>query len=82
LNLDKHNIDFADVIHLFKNPYLTKEDKRKDYGEKRWIALGIIKNGIIVVVFTFRKHTIRIISARKANKIERSIYHKKFRKNG
>ena len=82
MNLDKHNIDFADVIHLFKNPYLTKEDKRKDYGEKRWIALGIIKNGIIVVVFTFRKHTIRIISARKANKIERSIYHKKFRKNG
>ena len=82
LNLEKHNIDFADVIQLFKNPYLVKEDKRKDYGEKRWIALGIVKNGIVVVVFTNRKQTIRIISARKANKIERSIYHEKFKKHG
>ena len=82
LNLEKHNIDFADVIQLFKNPYLIKEDKRKDYGEKRWITLGIIKNGIVVVVFTHRKQDIRIISARKANKIERRIYHEKFRKKG
>jgi uncharacterized DUF497 family protein len=82
LNFEKHKIDFADAIQLFKNPYLTKEDKRKDYGEKRWIALGIIKNGIVVVVFTYIKHTIRIISARKANKIERNIYHEKFKKHG
>lgn len=82
LNIKKHYIDFADVIQLFKNPYLVKEDKRKDYGEKRWVALGIIKNRIVVVVFTHRKQAIRIISARKANKIERSIYHEKFRENG
>ena len=82
LNLEKHKIDFADVIQLFKNPYLTKEDKRKDYGEKRWIALGIVNKVIVVIVFTQRAQTIRIISARKANKIERSIYNEKFKKRG
>ncbi len=81
-NLEKHRIDFADVIQLFKNPYLTKEDRRKDYGEKRWIVLGIVNDRIVVVVFVFRKQNIRIISARKANKIERSIYHEKFKKRG
>ena len=78
-NLEKHKINFTDVVQLFKKPYLTKEDKRKDYGEKRWIALGIVNDKIVVAVFTYRKQNIRIISARKANKIERSIYHEKFK---
>ena len=50
-------------------------DEREDYGEDRWIGIGILRNIVAVVVFTEpRQDTIRIISARKANKHERKRY--------
>ncbi len=78
-NIIKHGIDFKDVIQLFGEPYLRKIDSRKEYGEKRWIALGKINNLVAIVVFTIRKNRIRIISARQANKKERQIYHERFK---
>lgn len=77
-NFIKHGIDFGDVVQVFNRPHLTKEDKRQDYGERRWITLGKLNDTAVVVVFTVRKNVIRIISARKANKNERSVYYEKF----
>ncbi len=39
-NIEKHKIDFEDIKNLFKCPIIEKEDKRKDYGEKRYIIIG------------------------------------------
>ena len=45
--------------------------------EKRWILLGKTKNKILLfIVFTIRKNTVRIISARKTNRREAHLYEK------
>ncbi len=77
-NIRKHGLDFADAWQVFENPLLSKLDDRENYGEDRWIGVGMMSNGVVVVlVFTEKKHeTIRIISMRKATKNERTRYEK------
>lgn len=68
-NIAKHRIDFADVSGMFNEPMLVEPDKREDYGEDRWIGIGLLRNIVAVVIFTEpAADSIRIISARKANK--------------
>ncbi len=75
VNIRNHKIDFADVPSIFNGPMLVELDEREDYGEDRWIGIGILRNIVAVVVFTEPwQDTIRIISARKANKYERKRY--------
>ena len=74
INIEKHVIDFVDANKIFENPILTKIDDRIDYKEKRWIGIGKLEQVIVVLVYTIRGNNIRIISIRKANKIERKIY--------
>ncbi|MBC8447217.1 MAG: BrnT family toxin [Chloroflexi bacterium] len=75
VNIRRHKIDFADVPLVFNGPMLVELDEREDYGEDRWIGIGILRNIVAVVVFTEpRQDTIRIISARKANRHERKRY--------
>ncbi len=77
INIDKHGIDFVDVVDIFNHPMLTLLDEREDYGEDRWIGVGWIKSLIGVVVYTERfDDVIRIISARKATKNEVRRYEK------
>jgi uncharacterized DUF497 family protein len=77
-NIRKHGLDFADVWQVFQNPMLVKLDDREDYDEDRWIGIGIISSGIVVVfIFTEKdQETIRMISMRKATKNERTRYEK------
>ncbi|PCI42612.1 MAG: hypothetical protein COB51_12790 [Moraxellaceae bacterium] len=50
---------------------LIEWDEREDYGEERWVGVGWLQSLIGVVVYVERyEDTIRIISARKANKRE------------
>ena len=56
---------------------VAEPDTREDYGEKRWVGLGLIHARVTHVVFTERgPDTIRIISLRKATKRERKQYEK------
>ena len=74
-NLAKHGIDFRDVPGMFTNLMLVGTDDRKDYGETRKIGFGFIRGRLMAVAFTERKSdSIRIISARKANKREKAYY--------
>ena len=50
------------------------EDKRKDYGERRYCVLGFIEDRLHSVVFTPRDGKPRVISLRKANKREVKRY--------
>ena len=78
VNKSKHKIDFMDAIQVFYDDLrLTNLDDRLDYGEERYQVIGMAYNRVLFVVYTERSgNTIRIISARKANKRERSIYEK------
>lgn len=75
INIRKHGIDFSDAIDVFNHPVLTALDSREDYGEERWVALGLMKAMMAVVVYVERNGpVIRIISARKATKHEAKRY--------
>jgi len=76
-NIRKHGIDFADVEDMFRGLLLASPDVRKDYGENRWIGIGMIRGRAVVVVFAERgPEAIRIISLRKATHRERKEYEK------
>ena len=67
--LSQRGFDFAYVIHVFLDPNrLVKQDHRWDYGEDRYQMLGQIDGRLFFVAYTVRRPTIRIISARKANR--------------
>jgi uncharacterized protein len=74
-NLIKHYIRFADgVIALEDERALTIRDISSEE-EERWVTLGMDAHGrILVVVYTWRSETIRLISARLATQRERRQY--------
>ena len=76
VNQEKHLISFEEAAEIFKYRIVTKIDNRQDYQEIRKISLGRLSDNQIVIccVHTSRNKRIRIISARKANKLERNIY--------
>jgi uncharacterized DUF497 family protein len=82
-NIHKHGFDFAEAWKIFMTPMLRVLDEREDYGEDRWIGIGILDAHIVVVVFTEREDSdeeiIRIISLRKALTHERSKYEQALR---
>ena len=78
-NIRKHGIDFRDVPDLFDRPMLVQLDARRDYGEDRWIGIGLLRSTVAVVVFVEweDEETIRIISARKATTYETEQYYQR-----
>ena len=74
-NIAKHNLDFTDAPRIFELPLRISLDERQDYGEDRWVGLGMLDGRVVVVVFTEPdEDTIRIISLRKALPYERKLY--------
>lgn len=75
INIRKHGIDFEDAVDIFNHPMLTALDRREDYGEDRWIALGWMAATMGVVVYVERGvDVIRVISARRATTQETRRY--------
>lgn len=56
-----------------------EEDVRKNYGERRYLALGLIEGRLHAVVFTPRAGRVHVISLRKANQREMKDYEQKTR---
>ena len=76
VNLAKHGVSLLTAAEVFGNEILERIDNREDYGEIRMIALGRVEAEVYRVVFTWRnENLIRILSAQKASRDEREIYH-------
>ena len=76
-NAAKHGVTFLYAAEIFSDPcLLVWLDTRSNYGEDRYTALGMIEGRVYVVVYTIRKGTLRLISARKANTREVKEYEK------
>ena len=76
-NTRKHGLSFEEVTELFLSgdDYLELFDEVHSEHEDRFIAIGPIKRGVIVVVFTIVEDDVtRIISARIATKKEVAMY--------
>ena len=41
-NVRKHGLDFQDAEEMFRGVVAAEPDTREDYGEKRWVGLGLI----------------------------------------
>ena len=74
LNLVKHGIDFRDAQAIFEGPLVTAEDAREDYGETRYVALGLLEGIVVSIAYTERGDSVRIISIRKALKHEARFF--------
>ena len=73
--LAHRGFDFAYAVRVFLDRRrLVAQDLRRDYGEERYRALGIIDGRAYVVVYTMRGSIFRIVSARKANAKEVAAY--------
>ncbi|MEM7584471.1 MAG: BrnT family toxin [Acidobacteriota bacterium] len=76
-NQDKHSLSFQEAQELFVSGvnYLELFDESHSHLEERFIAIGPITRGVILVVWTERvEDTIRIISARFATRRENVLY--------
>ena len=80
-NLRERGFDFEFATQIFDRPTLERDDTRRDYGERRVIALGRAQDVPLTVVYTDRAEAggeviRRIISARKSHRREREAYEK------
>ncbi|MGH2568411.1 MAG: BrnT family toxin [Bacteroidota bacterium] len=80
-NFQKHDVSFQRAAEIFLDPFaLSLFDKKHSREEERWITLGKDSNNVLlIVVHTFQevekdRCAIRIISARKATKLEARQY--------
>ena len=78
-NVTKHNVSFKEASTVFRDELsLTIDDPLHSEEENRLIIIGeSIEHRLLVVVHTELNDNIRIISARKATKIERRYYESK-----
>ncbi len=72
--LKERGLDFADVALIDWETALIFDDERQDYGEKRQTAMGYLNGRLVIVAFTVRGETLRVISLRKANRREQRVY--------
>jgi uncharacterized protein len=79
-NLAKHGVSFEAAKLVFDDPLHISRQDRIENGEQRWQTIGLVAGCVLLLV----AHTwvddddgtehIRIVSARRATKIERKVY--------
>lgn len=75
-NIARHDLSFETARKVFSDPLaLDWLDDREDYGEARYVTVGLASHRLLHVAYTMRDHRIRIITARAAAPQERRIYH-------
>ena len=80
INQRKHSVSFVAAQLVFDDPlHITRQD-RIEHGEQRWQTSGQV-GGVVLLLVAHTWHEtesgnehIRIISARRATKLERKIY--------
>ena len=85
-NKRKHGVSFEYAVHVFEDPFALVEQGRIEGGEYRWQTLGLVEGVILLLV----AHTVqdddedeivRIVSARRATRKERTRYDKNRQKD-
>jgi uncharacterized DUF497 family protein len=75
-NLQEHGVSFDEAMSAFRDPLsVTIPDPDHSYDEERLILLGLSRLGrLLVIVHVDSDDSIRIVSARLANRHERRQY--------
>ena len=72
-NLDKHGIDFEEAQHLWQDERALVIASR-NIPEPRMLRVGLVNGRAWTAVFTRRQHCVRLISVRRARKMELQAY--------
>lgn len=83
-NLRKHRIRFETAVLVFDDPYSITQHDAAAEDEERWITVGAIGPGSILLVVHLayerqNEEIIRIISARAAERHERKAYEEAYK---
>jgi uncharacterized DUF497 family protein len=75
-NLRAHGVSFDLAKTVFTDPFaIERLDDREDYGEARFVMIGMAEGNILLfVAYSEREERIRIISARRATQDEQDDY--------
>jgi len=76
-NQKKRRVRFEDAVGVFKTTSESVElfDEAHSYDEERFITIGPVTGGLVLVVWTERyDDLVRVISARWATSSERALY--------
>lgn len=73
-NLAKHGVSLALGAVVLRNPIGEVVDDRRDYGERRMNAFGLVESRLFACAYTIRNGVRRIISVRRASRQEQRIW--------
>lgn len=77
INRAKHGVSLQAADGFDWDTAIEREDDRFDYGEVRFVAIGLIDTRLYVMVFTEGSHddAVRVIGLRPAEKHEMRFYY-------
>jgi uncharacterized DUF497 family protein len=74
-NYNKHGVTLETAKQAFADPFMVEVlDDTGDYGEERYLVIGMVDAQLFSVVYTPRQGRFRLISARRATKDEQDHY--------
>ncbi len=73
-NVKKHGVSLRLSCEIDWGNLAAVHDDRVDYGEDRYSGTALIARRLYVVVFTIRDDALRVISLRKATRLEIKRY--------
>ena len=86
INKRKHGVTFEDAMQVFGDPFALSHLDRVEEDEPRWQTIGMVAEVVILLVAHTvqddeQEEIIRIISARRATRKERTRYEENRQKN-
>ena len=72
--LEARDLDLAAAGQVFDRFHLTRRDEKHSADEERYHSVGLMDDDVVIVTWTRRGQSRRIISMRKANERERKRY--------
>jgi uncharacterized DUF497 family protein len=77
-NYRKHGIEFQEAVRVFADAFAVEgyDLMSPEYGEDRYLIIGMASGQLLTVVYTERQGTIRLISARKSSRREHDNYYR------
>lgn len=75
-NKAKHSVVFESATKVFSDVFgIGFLDDREEYGEERWVRIGMAEGVLLYVAYAERAERKRIITARPAEKAECDFYY-------
>ena len=74
-NYSRHGVSFETAMSVFRDPIAVERlDDREEYGEERFVLIGMAGDLVLFVAYADRGERIRLISARRATRHEEDDY--------